>query len=84
MSTKLGADPFEHIHAEAEGRDRRIKDDGGAYGYPALRILGGGEGVKSAGDQEHAEPVVVVVGEAAGDPAGEFDEPVHGLGAAVG
>lgn len=50
----------------------------------ALRILGGGEGVKSAGDQEHAEPVVVVVGEAAGDPAGEFDEPVHGLGAAVG
>ena len=40
MSTKLGADPFEHIHAEAEGRDRRIKDDGGAYGYPALRILG--------------------------------------------
>ncbi len=52
--------------------------------YVALRILGGGEGVKSAGDQEHAEPVVVVVGEAAGDPAGEFDEPVHGLGAAVG
>ena len=30
------------------------------------------------------EPVVVVVGEAAGDPAGEFDEPVHGLSAAVG
>ena len=52
--------------------------------FLALRILGGGEGVKSAGDQEHAEPVVVVVGEAAGDPAGEFDEPVHGLGAAVG
>ena len=53
-------------------------------GLKALRILGGGEGVKSAGDQEHAEPVVVVVGEAAGDPAGEFDEPVHGLGASVG
>ena len=50
----------------------------------ALRILGGGGGVEAAGDEEHAEPVVVVVGEAAGDPAGEFDEPVHGLGAAVG
>ncbi len=57
---------------------------GGLDVMMALRILGGGVGVKSAGDQEHAEPVVVVVGEAAGDPAGEFDEPVHGLGAAVG
>ena len=35
-------------------------------------------------DSRLTEPVVVVVGEAAGDPAGEFDEPVHGLGAAVG
>ena len=64
--------------------DTDATDMAGDALYAALRILGGGEGVKSAGDQEHAEPVVVVVGEAAGDPAGEFDEPVHGLGAAVG
>ena len=41
-------------------------------------------GVEAAGDEEHAESVVVVVAEAAGDAAGEFDEAVHGLGAAVG
>ena len=52
--------------------------------YPALRTLGGGGGVEAAGDEEHAESVVVVVAEAAGDAAGEFDEAVHGLGAAVG
>ena len=46
--------------------------------------LGGGGGVEAAGDEEHAESVVVVVAEAAGDAAGEFDEAVHGLGAAVG
>ena len=51
---------------------------------PALRTLGGGGGVEAAGDEEHAESVVVVVAEAAGDAAGEFDEAVHGLGAAVG
>ncbi|TQM98565.1 hypothetical protein FHX68_1256 [Microbacterium lacticum] len=50
----------------------------------ALRTLGGGGGVEAAGDEEHAESVVVVVAEAAGDAAGEFDEAVHGLGAAVG
>ena len=53
-------------------------------GFPALRTLGGGGGVEAAGDEEHAESVVVVVAEAAGDAAGEFDEAVHGLGAAVG
>jgi hypothetical protein len=42
------------------------------------------DGVEASGDQEHAEPVVVEVGEAAGDASGEFDEPVDGLGAAVG
>lgn len=40
--------------------------------------------VEVAGYEEHAELVVVVVGEAAGDAAGEFDQSVHGLGAAVG
>ena len=53
-------------------------------GNVALRTLGGGGGVEAAGDEEHAESVVVVVAEAAGDAAGEFDEAVHGLGAAVG
>ena len=50
----------------------------------ALRTSGGGGGVEAAGDEEHSESVVVVVAEAAGDAAGEFDESVHGLGAAVG
>ena len=49
----------------------------------ALRISGGGDWVEAAGDEEHSESVVVVVAEAAGDAAGEFDEPVDGLGAAV-
>ena len=53
-------------------------------GIAAVRTLGGGGGVEAAGDEEHAESVVVVVAEAAGDAAGEFDEAVHGLGAAVG
>ena len=35
-------------------------------------------------DSRLTESVVVVVAEAAGDAAGEFDEAVHGLGAAVG
>ena len=50
----------------------------------ALLTSGRGEGVEAPGDEEHSEPVVVVVGEAARDAAGEFDESVHGLGAAVG
>ena len=83
--TSMFTDVLDEIHVSGRGHARTRPDRVLAdKGYPALRILGGGEGVKSAGDQEHAEPVVVVVGEAAGDPAGEFDEPVHGLGAAVG
>ena len=50
-------------------------------GEAADTILAAGPG--PAGSRL-TEPVVVVVGEAAGDPAGEFDEPVHGLGASVG
>lgn len=38
---------------------------------------------ESAGGEEHAEPVVVPVAVAAGEAAVEFDDPVHGLGAAV-
>ena len=38
---------------------------------------------ESAGGEEHAEPVVVAVAEAAGEAAVEFDDPVHRLGAAV-
>ena len=38
----------------------------------ALLILGGEGGVQAAGDEEHAEVVVVSVREAAGDAAGEL------------
>ena len=38
---------------------------------------------ESAGGEEHAEPVVVAVAEAAGEAAVQFDDPVHGLSAAV-
>ena len=38
---------------------------------------------ESAGGEEHAEPVVVAVAVAAGEAAVEFDDPVHGLSAAV-
>ena len=38
---------------------------------------------QSAADEEHAQPVVVAVAEAAGDAAVELDEPVDCLGAAV-
>ena len=38
---------------------------------------------ESAGGEEHAEPVVVAVAEAAGEAAVKFDDPVHGLSAAV-
>ncbi len=50
----------------------------------ALRFSGGGGGVETAGDEEHPKPVVVVVGEPSRDATGEFDEPVHRFGAAVG
>ena len=40
--------------------------------------------VEAAGDEEHAEPVVVAVAVAAGDAAVELDDAVDGLGAAVG
>ena len=39
---------------------------------------------ESAGGEEHAEPVVVPVAVAAGEAAVELDDPVDGLGAAVG
>ena len=38
---------------------------------------------ESAGGEEHAEPVVVAVAEAAGEAAVQLDDPVHGLSAAV-
>jgi hypothetical protein len=38
---------------------------------------------RPAADEEHAEPVVVQVAEAAGDAVVEFDEYVDGFGAAV-
>ena len=38
---------------------------------------------ESAGGEEHAEPVVVAVAEAAGEAAVQLDDPVHGLSATV-
>ena len=38
---------------------------------------------ESAGGEEHAEPVVVAVAEAAGEAAVQLNDPVHGLSAAV-
>lgn len=42
-----------------------------------------GGGVEAAGDEEHAEAVVVGVAVAAGDAAVELDDPVDRFGAAV-
>lgn len=53
-------------------------------GKAALLTSGGGGGVEVAGVQEYSVSVVVAVGEAVGDAAGELDESVHGLGGAVG
>lgn len=54
-----------------------------------LRTIGGSSDIRwgswgeAAGGEEHAESVVVAVAVAAGEAAVEFDDPVHGLGAAV-
>ena len=42
-----------------------------------------GWGVEPAGDQEHAESVVLEVAEPTGDVAAELDDPVDRFGAAV-
>lgn len=42
-----------------------------------------GLGFESAGGEEHAEPVVVSVAEAAGEAAVEFDQSVHCFSAAI-
>src|SRR5690606_11044058 len=38
---------------------------------------------EAAGGEEHAEAIIVAVAEAAGEASVEFDDPVHGFGAAV-
>ena len=52
-------------------------------GIPGSSDIRWGSWGESAGGEEHAEPVVVAVAEAAGEAAVQFDDPVHGLSAAV-
>ena len=59
--------------SEGDGNDR-------ISGSSDIRWGSWGE---SAGGEEHAEPVVVAVAEAAGEAAVQFDDPVHRLSAAV-
>lgn len=49
----------------------------------ALRTSGRGSCGEAASDEEHAEPVVLAVAEAAGEAPVELDDPVDGLRAAV-
>ncbi|MEZ5085255.1 MAG: hypothetical protein R2722_03050 [Tessaracoccus sp.] len=77
------ADGGNAIILPARTIDATVYVGGLEYTIGGSSYLRWGDG-ESAADEEHAQPVVVSVAEAAAIVAVELDEPVDGLGAAVG
>ena len=78
-----------HLDNDAQTTDAELLSrlrDGDANAYIELwgsSDIRWGSWGEPAGGEEHAEPVVVAVAEAAGEAAVQLDDPVHGLSAAV-
>ena len=83
---RAGAEPLGVV---ARGDEERRRGDGTDAAQRQQRRIDGSSDIRwgswgeSAGGEEHAEPVVVAVAEAAGEAAVQLDDPVHGLSAAV-
>jgi len=84
-ATAVGMSPDLIYVTAVDGYDLAPQSVGltGGAGISGSSDIRWGSWGESAGGEEHAEPVVVAVAEAAGEAAVQLDDPVHGLSAAV-
>lgn len=74
---------WEGLSAPKARHHSRLTGLGGTVRKTGSSDIRWGSWGESAGGEEHAEPVVVAVAEAAGEAAVQLDDPVHGLSATV-